>query len=77
MLTRIVIIAFLLFILYNLGMGLYYMLKDKGTSDRTVKALTRRIILSAVLFGLLLLGMATGVIETHGLKPRVVGTPER
>lgn len=76
MLTRIAIIAFLLLILYNLGAGLYYMLKDKGGSDRTVKALTWRIGLSVLLFGLLVLGMATGFIETHGLKPQIVGSPE-
>ena len=73
MFSRIVIVSFLLIIVYNLGMGLYYMLKDKGSSDRTVKALTRRIGLSVALFALLLLGMATGVIETHGLKPQIVG----
>jgi succinate dehydrogenase/fumarate reductase cytochrome b subunit len=67
MLQKLIIILFLLAILYNLGAGLYYMLADKGKSDRTVNALTRRIGLSVLLFLLLLLGMWTGVITPHGV----------
>ena len=39
----LIIVAFLILILYNLGAGLYYMLTDKGRTDRTVKSLTWRI----------------------------------
>jgi hypothetical protein len=67
MLQKLIIILFLLAILYNLGAGLYYMLSDKGQSDRTVNALTRRIGLSVLLFVLLLLGMWAGVITPHGV----------
>ncbi|WP_225444485.1 twin transmembrane helix small protein [Pseudomarimonas arenosa] len=63
------IIAFLLLILYNLGAGLYYMLTDKGQSDRTVNALTRRIALSVALIILVIIGIATGVIQPHGIQP--------
>ncbi|MGN7918541.1 twin transmembrane helix small protein [Lysobacter antibioticus] len=59
--------AFLAVILYNLGAGLYYMLVDKGTSKRTVNALTRRIVFSIVLIGLVVAGIATGVVEPHGV----------
>ncbi|ALN63778.1 putative membrane protein [Lysobacter antibioticus] len=59
--------AFLGVILYNLGAGLYYMLVDKGTSKRTVNALTRRIVLSIVLIGVVVVGIATGVVEPHGV----------
>lgn len=67
MLSRILIIAFLAVIVFNLGAGLYYMMRDKGESDRTLNALTRRIALSVALFVLLLLGFATGIIEPHGI----------
>ena len=67
LLQKLIIILFLLAILYNLGAGLYYMLSDKGQSDRTVNALTRRIGLSVLLFVLLLLGMWAGVITPHGV----------
>lgn len=63
------IVAVLLLILYNLGAGLYYMLVDKGTTDRTVNALTRRIGLSVALIILVMIGIATGLIEPHGVKP--------
>jgi hypothetical protein len=43
------------------------MLTDKGRSDRTVNALTRRIALSVALFLLILLGMWTGWIQPHGI----------
>lgn len=59
--------AFLAVILYNLGAGLYYMLVDKGTSKRTVNALTRRIGFSIALIALVIVGIATGVVEPHGV----------
>ena len=37
-LKLLLIIAFVLLILWNLGSALYYMMTDKGTTDRTVKA---------------------------------------
>lgn len=71
--VNVVIIGLLLFIVVNLGAGLVYMLKDRGRSDRTLKALTRRIAISVVLFLLLILGMATGIVTPHqnplGLRP--------
>ena len=65
----LIIVAFLILILYNLGAGLYYMLTDKGRSDRTVNALTRRIGLSVLLIVLVIIGIATGVIQPHGVQP--------
>ena len=64
----LIIVAFLILILYNLGAGLYYMLTDKGRSDRTVNALTRRIGLSVLLIVLVIIGIATGVIQPHGIQ---------
>lgn len=59
---KIVIILFIVAILYSLGSALYYLVKDKGQSDRTVKALTVRVALSITLFVLLLLGFQFGVL---------------
>ena len=67
MLVKILIVVILLFVLYNLGAGLYYMMTDKGTTDRTVKALTWRIGLSVFLILLVILGIWTGVIQPHGI----------
>lgn len=43
------------------------MLVDKGSTKRTVNALTRRIGLSVGLILLVIAGMATGVISPHGI----------
>ncbi len=67
MITKLVIVAFLIVIVYNLGAGLYYMMTDKGQSDRTVKALTRRIGLSVLLIVLVILGIWTGIIKPHDM----------
>ncbi|HVI24942.1 MAG TPA: twin transmembrane helix small protein [Xanthomonadaceae bacterium] len=66
-LKTLLIIAFLLVILWNLGAGLYYMLVDKGTTKRTVNALTRRIALSIVLILLVALAIRMGWITPHGV----------
>lgn len=66
-LKTLLIIGFVLLILWNLGAGLYYMLTDKGRSDRTVKALTRRIGLSVALIVLVLLAIWMGWIRPHGV----------
>ena len=67
MLSTILIIIFLAAIVYNLGAGLYFMMTDKGQSDRTLRALTRRIGLSVLLILLVILGIWLGIIKPHGV----------
>lgn len=59
------IVLTLLVIIGSLGSGLFYLMKDRSTSRRTLNALTLRIVLSVVLFLLILLGLATGVITPN------------
>lgn len=66
-LKTLLIIAFLLVILWNLGAGLYYMMVDKGGSNRTVNALTRRIALSVALILIVALSIYMGWITPHGI----------
>ncbi|KRA53978.1 hypothetical protein ASD77_04920 [Pseudoxanthomonas sp. Root65] len=68
-LKTLLIIAFLILIVWNLGAGLYYMLVDKGESKRTVNALTRRIALSVGLILLVVLAIKMGWIQPHGVNP--------
>jgi hypothetical protein len=65
--AKLLIIAALVLILWNLGAGLYYMIVDKGTTDRTVRALSWRIGLSVGLIALVALGIFTGVIRPHDI----------
>ena len=69
MLVKSFIVLALLAIIYNLFAGLYYMFQDRGRSDKTVRALTRRILLSLGLFALLVLGIYTGIIVPTGVAP--------
>ena len=59
---RYIVLLFVAFILVRLFSALYFLLKDKGQSTRTVKALTIRVVLSIALFALLLLGFKLGLI---------------
>lgn len=62
---RYVVIVFLILIVGSLGSAMYYLIRDKGQSDRTVKALTVRVILSVVLFAMLMVGYYLGLIPAR------------
>lgn len=64
---RIIVIAILVLIVGSLGSALWFLIRDKGTSERTVKALTVRISLSIGLFLLLMAGYYFGIIPKTGL----------
>lgn len=61
---KIVVLLFIFLILASLGSALYFMVKDKGASNRTAKALTWRIAFSITLFALLMLGFHFGIFTT-------------
>ncbi len=65
MAIKILIIVFLITIVYSLGSALYYLVKDHGEGDRTVKRLTWRIGLSLVLFLFLWLANYLGWVEPN------------
>lgn len=71
MLFKLMVITILLAILFSLGSGLIFLIKDQGRSSRTARALTLRISLSLALFLLLMLGYAVGLITPHGVYPPV------
>jgi Protein of unknown function (DUF2909) len=64
---KFVVVLILLSIIFSLGSALYYMIRDKGQSTRTVRALTFRVGLSIFLFVLLMLGTYLEIIplSTH------------
>jgi hypothetical protein len=65
---RIVVLLFIFLILASLGSALYYLVKDKGGSDRTVKMLTIRVALSLALFILLMAGYYFGLVPQNGFR---------
>lgn len=70
MLTKIVAIVLLIAMIVSLFMGMYYLVKDQGRTNRTLKALTWRISIWVVLFVLLAVGAYTGFLEPSvSIKP--------
>ncbi|WP_188241552.1 twin transmembrane helix small protein [Stenotrophomonas maltophilia] len=66
-LKTLLVIAFLIVIVWNLGAGLYYLLVDRGQTKRTVNALTRRITVSVALIVLVIVSIYMGWIKPHGV----------
>lgn len=67
-LGKILVIAIFIAIMASLGSALVFLVKDRGQSDRTAKALTLRIGVSVCLFVLLFILWWLGVITPHGLQ---------
>lgn len=62
MFFKILIVVLLLAVLASLFSGLFFLYRDRGQSQRTVRALTLRIGLSLLLFITLLLGYHFGYL---------------
>ncbi|MCU0803836.1 MAG: twin transmembrane helix small protein [Burkholderiales bacterium] len=62
---RIVIVVFVALILLSLGSALVYLIRDKGGSNRAVKALTIRVGLSIALFLFLMAGYYFGFLQVR------------
>ncbi len=63
----VVAIAFLL-IIGSLASALFYLMRDKGKSNRTVRALAMRVGLSITLFILILISYKLGWITPTGIR---------
>jgi len=55
-------------ILFSLGSALFYLMRDKGTSNKTVRALALRVGFSVALFLFLIAAHQLGWIESTGLR---------
>ena len=66
---KVIIVIMLLLILLSLGASLFSMIGDREGSNRTVKFLTFRIVLSILLFILIGVSFYMGWIQPHGLIP--------
>ena len=67
-LIRILIFLLLAAILASLGTALYHLSTGRGDSNKMLRALTLRIVLSIALFLLLMIAWRTGYITPHGLQ---------
>lgn len=72
LLVKVVAVLLLLAMIVSLFSGLYFLYKDQGKTDRTLKALTTRISIWVVLFVILCAGIYTGVITpSNSVRPRI------
>lgn len=67
MLTKLFIIIMMFIIFATLINGLIALVRDKGQTKRTAKALTWRIVLSLGLFVFLFVCFSFGWIHPHGI----------
>lgn len=65
LLVKLIVIILLLFVIVSLFSGLFFLVKDKGETRRTVNALTLRIGLSVLAIVVILIAAATGLIELN------------
>ena len=70
---KIIFVIAFVFIIFSLGSALFHLVKrkDQEHSDKTVKALTFRIGLSLVLFIMMYIAFATGLIKPEGIGARI------
>lgn len=65
---RILVVIVFLLILISLGSALFYLMRDKGASNNTVRALAIRVGLSVALFIFLIIANRLGWIATTGIR---------
>lgn len=62
---KIFVFLFIALIIGSLASALFFMVKDRGASTRTVRALTWRVVFSIALFAMLMLGFHFGFIPSR------------
>ena len=74
---KIIVWIFIVLILASLGSALFFLVKDKGTSTRTAKALTWRVVFSITLFMLLMLDYHFGLNDSKLYKKNAAPSVRR
>ncbi len=69
LIVKIIIVVLLGLIVLSLAAGMFSMINDQGNTNRTVKMLTIRIVLSIVTFVFIFISFYMGWIQPHGVLP--------
>ncbi len=67
---KLLIIALLAAVLFNLGRAMLHMIRGNADSAKMVRALTWRVGLSVLVMVLIIVGAALGIIEPHNVYGR-------
>ncbi len=63
LLVKMIVLILLLMVVISLFSGLFFLVKDKGQTKRTVNALSIRIGLSILIIVVVMIAAATGVVD--------------
>lgn len=63
--VKFIVVLMLFFVVVSLFSGLFFLVKDKGQTRRTVNALTVRIIISVLAILVIIVAFATGLITSN------------
>ena len=69
LIVKIIIAVLLGLVVLSLGAGMFSMVKDRNNSNRTVKFLTIRIVLSILTFIFIVISFYMGWLQPHGIVP--------
>jgi len=69
LIVKVIIAVLLGLILLSLAAGMFSLIRDRENSNRTVKMLTVRIVLSIVTFVFIFFSFYMGWIQPHGILP--------
>jgi hypothetical protein len=69
LIVKIIIVVLLGLIALSLAAGMFSMINDQENTNRTVKMLTIRIVLSIVTFIFIFISFYMGWIQPHGIMP--------
>ena len=69
LIVKIIIVVLLGLIVLSLAGGMFSMIKDQENTNRTVKMLTIRIVLSIITFIFIFISFYMGWIQPHGIIP--------
>ncbi len=72
---KLVIVLLFIALVVSLFSGYVFLLKDKGTTYRTWKSLSVRLILAALLMGFLIYGVYTGQLGSKAPWDAHLGAP--
>ena len=67
--VKIIVVALLGLIVLSLGAGMFTLINDRGSSNRTAKFLTFRIALSIFVFLFIAFSFYMGWLQPHGVLP--------
>jgi hypothetical protein len=69
LIVKVIIAVLLGLIVLSLGAGMFSMIQGRENSNRTVKMLTVRIVLSILTFVFIFISFYMGWIQPHGIMP--------